>query len=56
MEQCIRYRIWRRQQSMISLISIISDERVAKEFLLRGLSLQKAKYVLFLVDNRAAIY
>jgi len=41
---------------MISVISIINDERKARQFLRRGLSLQNTKLELFLVDNRASIY
>jgi hypothetical protein len=41
---------------MISVVSIVNDETIAKEFLLRGLSLQDAKFELLLVDNRASIY
>jgi hypothetical protein len=41
---------------MISIISTINNEKIAKEFLLRGLSRQNAKFELFLVDNRAFSY
>jgi hypothetical protein len=41
---------------MISIISTVNNEKIAKEFLLRGLSRQNTKFELFLVDNRAFSY
>jgi hypothetical protein len=41
---------------MISIISIINNNSIAKEFLLRGLSIQNAKYDLILIDNRSSSY
>jgi hypothetical protein len=37
---------------MISIISIINNDIIAKEFLLRGLSRQNTKYDLILINNR----
>lgn len=41
---------------MISVISVMNNETVAREFLLRGLSRQDSKFELLLVDNRASTY
>jgi glycosyltransferase involved in cell wall biosynthesis len=41
---------------MISIISIINDDSVAREFLLRGLSHQNTKYDLILVNNKDSSY
>ncbi len=41
---------------MISVISIINNDSIAKEFLLRGLSIQNAQYDLILIDNRHSSY
>jgi hypothetical protein len=41
---------------MISVISVMNNETIAREFLLRGLSRQNSKFELLLVDNRASTY
>jgi hypothetical protein len=41
---------------MISIISIINNDSIAKEFLLRGLARQKSLYDLVLIDNRRSSY
>jgi hypothetical protein len=41
---------------MISIISIINNDTIAKEFLLRGLARQKSLYDLVLIDNRRSSY
>jgi hypothetical protein len=41
---------------MISVISVMNNEAIAREFLLRGLSRQNSKFELILVDNRASTY
>ena len=41
---------------MISVFSVMNDEKIAKEYLLRGLSRQTTKYELFMIDNRASKY
>jgi hypothetical protein len=41
---------------MISIISIISNDVIAKEFLLHGLSRQNTRYDLILLDNRRSSY
>jgi hypothetical protein len=41
---------------MISVISVINNETIAREFLLRGLSRQDSKFELLLVDNKTSTY
>jgi len=41
---------------MISVISVMNNETIAREFLLRGLSRQNSKFELLLADNRASTY
>ena len=41
---------------MISVISVINNEKIAKEFLLRGLSNQNTRFELILLDNKASFY
>jgi hypothetical protein len=41
---------------MISVISIISNKKIATEFLLRGLSRQDTKFELILLDNKSFSY
>ena len=41
---------------IISIISIINDEKIAREFLLRGLSHQTTKFELILIDNKCSSY
>jgi glycosyltransferase involved in cell wall biosynthesis len=41
---------------MISVISIISNKKIAKEFLLRGLSRQDTKFESILIDNTRSFY
>jgi hypothetical protein len=43
-------------KELISVISIINNDVIAKEFLLRGLSRQNAKYDLILLDNKGFSY
>lgn len=41
---------------MISVISIISNNDVAKKYLLKGLNSQTTKYELLLIDNTTSVY
>jgi hypothetical protein len=41
---------------MISVISVMNNEVIARDFLLKGLSRQNSKYELLLVDNRKSTY
>jgi hypothetical protein len=43
-------------KEMISIISIINNDVIAKEFLLSGLSRQNARYDLVLLDNKNSSY
>jgi hypothetical protein len=43
-------------KEMISIISIINNDVIAKEFLLSGLSRQNSRYDLVLLDNRNSSY
>jgi hypothetical protein len=43
-------------KEMLSVISIINNDVIAKEFLLRGLSRQNTNYDLILLDNRGYSY
>lgn len=40
------------EEDMISVISIINNEKIAKDFLLQGLSHQNTKYELILIENK----
>ncbi|MGD0203959.1 MAG: glycosyltransferase [Candidatus Bathyarchaeia archaeon] len=41
---------------MISIISVINNEQCAKEYLLRALNRQNAKYQSLLIDNTSGVY
>jgi hypothetical protein len=41
---------------MISVISIINNDAIAKQFLLQGLSWQNTRYDLILINNRNSLY
>ena len=41
---------------MISVISIINNETIARDYLLRGLSRQNKKFQLLLIDNKTSAY
>jgi hypothetical protein len=43
-------------KEVISIISIINNDIIAKEFLLRGLSRQNTQYDLILIDNKNSSY
>jgi predicted O-methyltransferase YrrM len=43
-------------KEVISIISIINNDKIAKEFLLRGLSRQNTQYDLILIDNKNSSY
>ena len=41
---------------MISVLAVINNETIAREFLLKGLSKQNSKFELLLIDNRNSTY
>ena len=46
----------RSEEDMISVISIINDKKIAKDFLLQGLSNQNSKYELIIIENMNNLY
>jgi hypothetical protein len=53
LENCINSTWWKE---MLSIISVINDDVIAKEFLLRGLSRQNTRYDLILLNNKGFSY